>query len=195
MKPLTPKQEKFAQLVAEGKNQSDAYRGAYKAGKMMAKTITEKASVLMAQGNVSARVAQFRKEVSEKSVVSQETVIKELQRIAFFDIRKLFNVDGTLKRVTELDDDTAAAIASIEVVDIGADGQLVLSKKFKTSEKLKALDLIGTHLGMFVKKVEDVTDPLKKAMGRMTPSDAQAALDALEQVRAIRTKAKVSDER
>lgn len=53
----------------------------------------------------------------------------------------------------------------------------------------------GKARGFYVVKTEDVTDPLKKAMGRMTPSDAQAALDALEQVRAIRTKAKVSDER
>lgn len=190
MKPLTPQQEKFAQLVAEGKNQSDAYRGAYKAGKMLAKTITEKASVLMAQGNVSARVAELRKIVAERSVVSQESVIKELQRIAFFDIRKLFNSDGTLKRVTELDDDTAAAIASIEVVDIGADGQLVLSKKFKTSEKLKALDLIGTHLGMFVKKVEDVTDPMRKALGRMKPEQLENVIESLDKVKAIRQKAK-----
>lgn len=191
MKPLTPQQEKFAQLVAEGNNQSAAYRKAYPKSQHWKDTAVNVAGAkMMALGNVSGRVAALRKEVSEKSVVSQESVIKELQRIAFFDIRKLFNVDGTLKRVTELDDDTAAAIASIEVVDIGADGQLVLSKKFKTSEKLKALDLIGTHLGMFVKKVEDVTDPLKKAMGRMTPAEAQATLDALEQVRAIREKAK-----
>ena len=191
MKPLTPQQEKFAQLVAEGNNQSAAYRKAYpKSLAWKQESVAVAGAKLMALANVSQMVGDLRKKVSEKSVVSQESVIKELQRIAFFDIRKLFNVDGTLKRVTELDDDTAAAIASIEVVDIGADGQLVLSKKFKTSEKLKALDLIGTHLGMFVKKVEDVTDPLKKAMGRMTPGDAQAALDALEQVRAIREKSK-----
>ena len=53
----------------------------------------------------------------------------------------------------------------------------------------------GKASGLYVVKTEDVTDPLKKAMGRMTPGDARAALDALEQVRAIREKAKVSDER
>lgn len=190
MKPLTPQQEKFARLVAEGKNQSDAYRGSYKAENMTSKSVTEAASVLMANRNISSRVAELRKIVAERSVVSQESVIKELQRIAFFDIRKLFNEDGTLKRVTELDDDTAAAIASIEVVDIGADGQLVLSKKFKTSEKLKALDLIGTHLGMFVHKVEDVTDPMRKALGRMKPEQLESVIDSLAQVKAIREKAK-----
>ncbi len=42
---MTPKQEKFAQAVASGKNQSDAYREAYDARKIKAnrwQTITHK---------------------------------------------------------------------------------------------------------------------------------------------------------
>ena len=77
-------------------------------------------------------------------------------------------------------------------MDIGADGQLVLSKKFKTEGKIKALNLLGVNMGMFVHKVEDVTDPLKKAMGNMTPEKAMAMLDALDKVQTIREKAKAS---
>jgi hypothetical protein len=192
-KPLTAQQAVFARLVGEGKSQSDAYRQAYpKSQKWKTTAVNVAGAKLMAIGIVSETVADYRNKIAEKSLITQESVISELSRIAFFDIRKLFNPDGSLKRVHELDDDTAAAIASIEVVDIKGDGQMVISKKFKTAEKLKALDLIGTHLGMFVRKVEDVTDPLKRAMGNMTPEKAMEMLDALDKVQAIQDRAKAS---
>ena len=99
--------------------------------------------------------------------------MRELAGIAFFDIRKLFNDDGSLKRVQELDCATAAAIASIEVVEIGPGGQLELGKKFKSPEKLKALDLLGTHLGMFA---------------QMPADRAEGMLAALELVKSIKGK-------
>jgi len=40
-------------------------------------------------------------------------------------VRKLFNTDGSLKLIHELDDVTAAAIASIEVDEIKADGVVI----------------------------------------------------------------------
>ena len=120
--------------------------------------------------------------------VTPAMVLRELAGIAFFDIRKLFNGDGSLKRVQELDGATAAAIASIEVVEIGPGGQLELGKKFKSPEKLKALDLLGTHLGMFAKKADEALDPLRKALAHMPAERAEGMLAALEQVRSIKEK-------
>lgn len=190
-KPLTSQQDLFARRLAEGTSQAGAYREAYpRSVNWKADSVHSKASALAADGRVAARVAELRAEAAARTGITQDQIIKELSNIAFFDIRKLFNTDGTLKRVHELDDASAAAIASIEVVDIGGDGQLTLSKKFKTAGKLKALELLGVNIGMFVRKVEDVTDPLKKAMGNMTPAQAQQYLDALDQVEAARQKAK-----
>lgn len=190
-KPLTSQQDLFARRLAEGTSQAGAYREAYpRSVNWKADGVHSKASTLAADVRVAQRVAELRAEAAKRTGVTQDQIICELANIAFFDIRKLFNADGTLKRVHELDDASAAAIASIEVVDIGGDGQLTLSKKFKTAGKLKALELLGVNIGMFVRKVEDVTDPLKKAMGNMTPAQAQQYLDALDQVEAARQKAK-----
>lgn len=121
--------------------------------------------------------------------VTPAMVLRELAGIAFFDIRKLFNDDGSLKRVQDLDGATAAAIASIEVVEIGPGGQLELGKKFKSPEKLKALDLLGTHLGMFARKAgDDAPDPLRKALAQMPAKRAEGMLAALEQVKSIKEK-------
>jgi len=57
---LTPKQEKFALLVAQGMTQADAYRGAYSAKKMKPESVQVEASKLMSSPMVSLRVENLR---------------------------------------------------------------------------------------------------------------------------------------
>ena len=56
---LTAKQEAFAQGIADGLGQADAYRMAYDADGMKDSTIYSKASVLMSDGKVTARVTGY----------------------------------------------------------------------------------------------------------------------------------------
>ena len=58
--PLTPKQERFAQEVVKGANQSDAYRAAYNCKNMTSKTIWQRASELHADRKVAARIEELR---------------------------------------------------------------------------------------------------------------------------------------
>lgn len=78
---LTPKQESFAQAVASGKTQADAYRSAYDASRMKQETIASKASILMADGNIRARVDELRKELSDKGLWSREDSVKALKSV------------------------------------------------------------------------------------------------------------------
>lgn len=57
---LTAKQEAFCQAIVSGMSQADAYRKAYDAKRMKAESIHEKASRLMADGKVRARVDELR---------------------------------------------------------------------------------------------------------------------------------------
>ena len=108
----------------------------------------------MADVGIRSLVDQAIARRSESVGVSAERVLLELERLALFDIRKIFNSDGTLKRVIDLDDDTAAAIMSVEMVEIGTDGQLAISKKFKAADKKGALELMMRHKGMLTDKIE-----------------------------------------
>jgi phage terminase small subunit len=83
---------------------------------------------LEAAVEVQNATAQKQKEPAElagKCDVTAEKVIREVAALAFSDVRKLFNTDGSLKLIHELDDVTAAAIASIEVDEIKADGVVI----------------------------------------------------------------------
>lgn len=64
---LTPKQEKFAQEVASGKSQADAYRAAFNCANSKPETVIQSASRLMADPNISARVGQLKAQLSEKA--------------------------------------------------------------------------------------------------------------------------------
>ena len=60
---LTPKQEKFAQGVASGMSQADAYRHAYNAEKMKPETIQKRASELMMnKREITGRVRDLQEE-------------------------------------------------------------------------------------------------------------------------------------
>jgi isopenicillin N synthase-like dioxygenase len=64
---LTPKQERFAHEVASGKSQAEAYRTAFNV-KTTTKPETSQANAcrLMADSNVSTRVAELRAAVAER---------------------------------------------------------------------------------------------------------------------------------
>lgn len=79
---LTEKQERFAQLVVELGNNSDAYRGAYNASNMKPETINSKAYILLQRDDIGARVAELRKELEEANLWSREDSLKVLAEIA-----------------------------------------------------------------------------------------------------------------
>jgi len=63
-KPLTAKMEQFAQSIASGANQTDAYRVAYSTGGMTAKTVWEKAARLAAHDKVRSRISTLKADLA-----------------------------------------------------------------------------------------------------------------------------------
>lgn len=100
-------------------------------------------------GNIASADAKLK-----RVHITPERVISELGRLAFVDPRRFFNDDGTAKRIGELDDDTAAALAGIEVYEEfagrGEDRELIgHTKKFKIADKGVNLERLGRHFGLF----------------------------------------------
>jgi hypothetical protein len=77
-KPLTGKIEQFAQAMASGANQTDAYRVAYSTGNMTVKTVWEKASRLAAHDKVSARVAALKADLADKQLWTRAQSVQAL---------------------------------------------------------------------------------------------------------------------
>lgn len=123
------------------------------------KTAEAAASRLLRNVKVAAEIEQLTEKRVEKLEITADRVLQELARLAFLDPRKFFNDDGSLKQITELDDDTAAALAGMEVEDLfegrGEDRtQLGCTRKVKFNLKLGALQALGKHLKLFTETLE-----------------------------------------
>ncbi len=108
---LTPKQARF---VAEYLIDLNATQAAVRAG-YSARTAASQGARLLKHGGVARAVQAAQQARAVRTEITQDRVLQELARIAFFDIRRLYRADGSMKDPCELDADTAAALASIEV--------------------------------------------------------------------------------
>jgi phage terminase small subunit len=77
---LTPKQEKFSLVYVETGNASEAYRQAYDVGPdTKPETIWREASAALANGNVAVRVMELHATAAERTLVTVESLTKELE--------------------------------------------------------------------------------------------------------------------
>lgn len=79
-KKLTPKQERFCVLVANGTNQTDAYRQVYKAGGK-AETVYRSAKTLMDNPKIKARIAAIIAPAIEEVQLTAENVLRDLKLV------------------------------------------------------------------------------------------------------------------
>ena len=98
---------------------------------------------------IKAAIQRAMDERATRIEVTQDQVLTEIARVAFSDIRRLF--DGNrLRNVDELDDTAAAAIASIKVVtrNLG-EGEIEHVHEIKLWPKTAALEMAAKHIGLF----------------------------------------------
>ena len=150
-KELTIMQEKF---VAEYLISGNATRAAIAAGySSAAKSAALQGHQLLKRPKVKAALAEKANRMLEKLDVSAERVLQEVARIAYFDPGNLFNADGSLKDLQDLDEDTRAVITVFDVREKWCDkqGQLMTfrrGRKISWSNKGKALWLLAQILGL-----------------------------------------------
>jgi len=154
---LTNAQKRFCDEYLIDLNATRAYKVAYPKCKED-ETANAASSRMLRNVKVQEYISEKQKEIEKRTEVTQDMVIKELAKIAFLDIRKLYTENGQLKNVADIDSDTAGAISSLETLEeyegYGDDREKIGdTQKVKLLDKTKALELLGKHLGMFKEKV------------------------------------------
>jgi phage terminase small subunit len=146
---ITEKQRLF---ISEYQVDFNGTRAVIRAG-YSPKRASEMAYQLLQIPTVRQALDRAMEERLRKIGVRADRVLTEIARVAFSDLRKLYNEDGSLKLPSEWDDDEAAAIAGVEVLEEfsgrGEDRTLVgFTKKVRLFDKIKALELLSKHLGI-----------------------------------------------
>lgn len=102
---LTPQQEKFAQCVADGMSQADAYRLAYpKSQKWKPETLHPQASKMMAEPKIATRVKELRSKLEQKALWTREMSIQALNEAIGIarDTRNAGAITGAVKEINAM---------------------------------------------------------------------------------------------
>lgn len=148
-KKLTAKQKAF---VSEYLVDLNATAAAIRAG-YSEKSARKVGSDTLAKPHVQAAIEEALAERRERVEVTQDQVVAELARIAFSNPRDVmeWGPGGVrLRPSSELTPDQAAIVAEVSETASQNGGSL----RLKTHDKVRALELLGKHLGMFTEKRE-----------------------------------------
>lgn len=136
---LTPKQARFVQEYLVDLNATAAAkRAGYKD--------PNKGRQLVTKSNVSAAIQEAKRTRSQRTAITQDMVVLELAKVAFANGTDYARVSGGGTRVeltdtSSLTDDQKAAVSCIKEGKFGIE--------VSTYDKVRALELLGKHLGIF----------------------------------------------
>lgn len=164
---LTPKQERF---VDEYLIDLNATQAAIRAG-YSPRSADKIGSELLGKTRIRARVDERMAELSRRTGVTQERIIRELARIAFLDPTKLADMnEATIRKGATVDD--RAAIQSIRVKQIPTQDGMGIEREIRFADKIRALELLGKRFGMWVDKQEvDLTAKVEIVDDVPSPGD------------------------
>ena len=138
---MTKKQKRF---IEEYLIDLNATQAAIRAG-YSTDTANEQGCRMLANVSIRSQIDKAIAERSKRTGVNADRVIMELAKIAFVNATEVIDPKTATIKADALPEDTAA-IQSVKVKTFGEDG---LEREIKMADKLKALELLGKHLGMF----------------------------------------------
>lgn len=148
MAKLTAKQQRF---VDEYLIDLNATQAAIRAGYSPV-SANKIAAENMAKPGVRACVDAAIAERSRRTGVNADRVVRELARLAFVSAPDVINVNTATLNEDATEDDLAA-IQSVKVKILSGDIESE-EREIKLADKVKALELLGKHLGMFTDKLQ-----------------------------------------
>lgn len=166
---MNERHELFCQEYIVDMNATRAYETVYNAKKNVAGA---NGSRLLENAEITKRIKKLTQDRLDRLRITQDRTLAEIARLAFVDISKIFNEDGSLKPIKNWPKDARRAVSSIEVEELYdhedkrkiSIGQV---KKVKFVDKKGSLELLGKNLKLFTEKVEH--------SGKITLEDLVAA--------------------
>lgn len=144
---MTLKQQRF---VEEYLIDLNATQAAIRAG-YSPKSANEQGARLLANVSISTAVAIALAERSKRTGINADRIIQELAKLAFVNPTDVINMESASIKSNASRDDTAA-IASVKVKMTQSDDGYIMEREVKTYDKIRALELLGKHVGLYTDK-------------------------------------------
>lgn len=117
------------------------------------KTANEQAARLLANVSIQEAIAKAMAERSKRTGINQDRVVLELAKIAFVKMTDVVDPD-TGEILSNASDDDLACIESVKFKQSDNQYGGSIEREVKLSPKMKALELLGKHLGMWNDKID-----------------------------------------
>lgn len=166
---LTPKQRLFVQEYLIDLN---AKQASIRAGYSPANAEFQ-GHQLINNPKVKQAIELAMYEREQRTKVTQDRVIEELAKIAFLNATDVINeYDASLRSGVSRED--TAAISSIRVKRIPTRDGFGIEREIKLHDKIRALELLGKHLGLFNDKLNITADAVVRIVDDLSDSKDDA---------------------
>jgi phage terminase small subunit len=149
MARLTAKQKRF---IEEYLIDLNATQAAIRAG-YSSDTAYSIGSENLKKPEIRACIDKEMAERSKRTGINAERVLIELARVGLINPGNLINLNTAIIK-EDANEDDLAAVSSVKVKTIPTEEGDIVEREIRLADKLKALELIGKHLGMFKDKVD-----------------------------------------
>jgi len=147
---LTDKQQLFCEEYLIDLNATQA---AIRAG-YSEKTSSEMGYENLNKPQIAQYITYLRAKREKRTEVTSDRVVKELAKLAFFNMEDVIDERGVTKELTEWSRDDLAAIQEVTEDKLGSEEDaVIIRRKVKVSDKKASLELLARHLGIFNDKI------------------------------------------
>lgn len=170
---LTEKQKRFCEEYLIDLNATRAYKEAYPSVKRE-ETAASAAARMLRNVKVAEHIRERMEDRQKRTEITQDRVLRELAAIAFADVTDIVSFNGgrvVIKPTDDLPRETRKIIAGIKEGQYGTE--------VKTYDRIRALELLGKHLGMFDQKDELDKEEQKARIAKLR-RDAQSEEEKAE---------------
>jgi phage terminase small subunit len=170
---LTEKQKRFCEEYLIDLNATRAYKAAYPSVKRE-ETAASAAARMLRNVKVAEHIRERMEDRQKRTEITQDKVLRELAAIAFADVTDIVSFNGgrvVIKPTDDLPRETRKIIAGIKEGQYGTE--------VKTYDRIRALELLGKHLGMFDQKDELDKEEQKVRIAKLR-RDAQSEEEKAE---------------
>lgn len=146
---LTAKQKRF---VEEYLIDLNATQAAIRAGYSV-DSATEIGAENLRKPHIREQVEKAMAARSARTGINQDRVVRELARIGLVNVANLVDMN-TAQVFDNASEDDLAVIQGVKVKESWSDKGGSTEREIKVADKVRALELLGKHLGMFTDKLD-----------------------------------------
>lgn len=177
MAKLTAKQQRF---IDEYLIDLNATQAAIRAG-YSPQTAQEQGSQNLSKLMVSEAIDKALAARSRRTGITQDRVLRELAKVAFVNANDVIDPDSATVRANATEEDLAC-IQAVKVKTSESEMGSSSEREIKLYDKMRALEMLGKHLGLFDKRGQDSSNGEKNNLLEAIAATEEINTDDLPEV-------------